>query len=1452
VIGRASSHFKKHLRESSKSHIENKGERKKMKKFLENLNLKKFGIILLAILVALVTLLTMSSVALNNKANDATLANIEPSTKAIISTNDENFEQELSSEELEYTKIGNTTYVVNYDSSEKAIKTVEEYASNKTMEVNEDTPFTVASLGETITINNAYKAETVPEGMTLREYANSVGKKLVAVIDTGVDSDYVIASKNFTADSDDDINQHGTKIAQTILDNSNGQALILSLKAINDTGYGYSSSIIEAIQYAKEQQVDVINMSFITDAETGKETFVESVKSAINDGITVVAAAGNYASDVNSYYPAGIEGVISVGAMDSTGTKTSTSNYNATYYEEATSTSYAAAIYTGRYVSDIIDTSNDITNDSVTINDGDKSEENQKIFEKNEDGEYVVQYTSQHISGTTNGHGTMTLSSQNGDGSSSSGENPSLSGSNFSQAVNVGCNVDASAYNGWVLTGITVSGANNNYNADVFKHDGTYATNSLAVVPSSSTTVTANYRLATVNVNVNGGSGTNGTKTSGGNNSSINLGTPTRTGYNFAGWSLTSGGGRISGNTYYYGTSDGSVKASWNVKSYNFKIDPNGGNLNGNTGTVQMGYVTYNSSNWWDTSSNIATREGYTFQGYYDSASGGTQVYGTNGHSNNTGYFQNNVYKHDGELTVYAHWSENSYTINYNLNKGSGSTTPSGDTSKQTQKFTTSVNLHDEPTREGYIFSGWNTQADGKGKSYSAGQSVNKLVSSDGGSITLYAQWTPITYTISYNANGGTHVRTNSSTKTDESLTRSSEVNQFVGGSTATATYTFDTAKNLTTNGFTWEGHTFLGWSENANATTETYKNSESIKNIRNTDKAKVTLYAIWQADSYTLTINPVKGSGTWNGSSATKKGQDDTKLDGTGNTKWGDKVTLGEAVADDKSATITYDVNAGDDADSVVIDKTSETVKWVFSKWVQASGSTGRIFNNSARANDGSHDNGGTTYYIVQNNNDTVTAAYYWQTVTLPTPTREGYTFLGWYYDSNCTDKVDGRGAGNTKYPLDTNGEERKSEFQTTGNGGATFRTEGDITLYARWQKNSYDYSDTVQVFMQDDDGAETGVYFRKVDADTMKPFTDDSAIIGIYKGSVSDSNLVLKIDTVKGIYNASGTQLEKATSDTDGWYNITGYLTNGTTYTAHEIEAPVGYLYADDITFTYNATKRTQIQMEDESMRYYLPEHELTKFDVYGRNIADATFTLTDLTTNTLIFEYVADDNGTICTDLVDYVTAGHRYVLQETDAPEGYGLIDPIYFTVGTKSGDDVIPDINIEESVTLASKLNIKKVDSDNNPLEGAVFQLFMKNADGELVPCYMNKETGEWVNETTESDTATIMTATTDADGIATFNNLPLRASFTGSEDDYTKSYYLKEIQAPEGKTLLTDIMEIKLPDDGNTEFTYTVTDDSITLTLEAGGNGTLIYTCAGSVILIACTILACVLKRKKA
>ena len=1470
-------------------------------------NTKKFGIGLLVTFTAITAGLTISSKVLNDKVQGNILSNVEPSTKAIISTDEEDFEETLANEDVEYTKIGNTTYVVNYGSSSDAQTAVyQTYADDDNVTTNYDMAFEIAGNSESTTDISNYTPDVIPDGMTLRDYADSVGKKVVAVIDTGVSSKYASASKNFTDEGDEDDNGHGTNMAKTILSNANGKAIILSLKALGKDGTGYMSDIMEAIQYAREQHVDIINMSISAPDNGLNDTFKNLVKNSIADGIQVVAAAGNYNTSSLAYIPANIDGVISVGAINENNEKIKTSNYSANYYEVADSTSLAAAVYSGKLASDA-DMSNENTDETISydisetinqdiinqivetdatqfvatsekrdtsasldiIHDADmyyylyvSASDLYKDWEmitdevapyysviSKDNGEFkfAIQWTTRQIQFYSNSHGEYDTC---GDPNQYQSDYSRHRG-NWKGIVNIAYN---ESNDEWPIRIRTYADSNYYCSKGTNYVEKWYTSNGL---DNANFTVPFDpYATYTATYNGNGGSlarYSDSVSVVPESSYSVYVPNGSRTYYNLIGygWSNDNNPNLVTGKDVQVTLSAGNktLYACWQGKYVTVHFNGNGaeGNVPGDQG---FRYGTNGTLSW-----TKPTRTGYTFKNW------NTSKDATAGQSDNSHILYNpgqstfmamswaNIIgdRDYQTLNLYAIWSENSYSINYNLNKGSGSTTPSGDTSKQTQKYTTSVNLHSAPTREGYIFSGWNTQADGKGKSFSAGQSVNKLVSSDGGSITMYAQWTPITYTISYNANGGTHVRTNSSTKVDESLTRSSEVNQFVGGSTATATYTFDVDKNLTTNGFTWKGHTFLGWSENANATTATYTNSQSIKNIRNTNGAKVTLYAIWKTDNYSLTINPVKGSGTWNGSSATKKGQDDTKLDGTGNTKWGDKVTLGEAVADDKSATITYDVNAGDDADSVVIDKTSETVKWVFSRWVQASGSTGRIFNNSARANDGSHDNGGTTYYIVQNNNDTVTAAYYWQTVTLPTPTREGYTFLGWYYDSNCTDKVDGRGAGSTKYPLDTNGEERKSEFQTTGNGGATFRTEGNITLYARWQKNSYDYSDTVQVFMQDDDDSTTGAFLRKIDALSLEPldimyteYGEEGFILEIYKNSVSSSNLVLKLDTMNGLYNSSGTKLSDKTTDVNGWYDITGYLTDGTTYVVHESSAPHGYLLAKDTSFKFDASKKTQISIEDKEI--YSPNSNnvtLTKYDIYSRPVAGAEFVLKDETTGKNVETFVSDENGLLTDNLPDYIQAGHKYSITETSAPEGYSLASTVYFTAPTYNGE-TMESIVIDENVKTAVELQIYKVSGSNDtPLEGATFQVFMKNADGELIPCYMNKDTGEWVNATEASEDVVLMTGTTGSDGLVSFKNLPLRASYTGSEEDYTKSYYIKEIKAPEGHALLTEIAEVRLPDDGSTVFRYTATDDSITLTLEAGGYGNqLILFTGGSLIVV--------------
>ena len=91
-------------------------------------------------------------------------------------------------------------------------------------------------------------------------------------------------------------------------------------------------------------------------------------------------------------------------------------------------------------------------------------------------------------------------------------------------------------------------------------------------------------------------------------------------------------------------------------------------------------------------------------------------------------------------------------------------------------------------------------------------------------------------YTISFNANGGT----------------GSMADQVISASDVLAG---NTAVTLNANAFTREGYTFLGWSEDASATTATYAPGASV-----TLSGNMTLYAVWQVNSYALTISGVDG----------------------------------------------------------------------------------------------------------------------------------------------------------------------------------------------------------------------------------------------------------------------------------------------------------------------------------------------------------------------------------------------------------------------------------------------------------------------------------------------------------------------------------------------------------------------------------------------------------------
>lgn len=106
----------------------------------------------------------------------------------------------------------------------------------------------------------------------------------------------------------------------------------------------------------------------------------------------------------------------------------------------------------------------------------------------------------------------------------------------------------------------------------------------------------------------------------------------------------------------------------------------------------------------------------------------------------------------DKSVTLYANWKPNNYKVRYN---GNGAT--SGTMTDSAHVYDTAkVLTRNAYVRTGYTFTGWNTKSDGKGTAYADGASVKNLTANKDGVVTLYAQWKANSYTLTYDANGGT------------------------------------------------------------------------------------------------------------------------------------------------------------------------------------------------------------------------------------------------------------------------------------------------------------------------------------------------------------------------------------------------------------------------------------------------------------------------------------------------------------------------------------------------------------------------------------------------------------------------------------------------------------------------------------------------------------------------
>ena len=260
-------------------------------------------------------------------------------------------------------------------------------------------------------------------------------------------------------------------------------------------------------------------------------------------------------------------------------------------------------------------------------------------------------------------------------------------------------------------------------------------------------TVTYNYNSAT------GGNSTATTTWTTGD-TAITLPTPTRTGYDFAGWYTEAGLTNATGLTYSP-TSNITLYARF---TSTVVYDSQGGSSVPSV-VVNAGSLT--------TLNSALTKPGYNFSGWYTDTNYTTRV-------PSAGY----DYTPLGNVTIYAKWTAKTLSVTYSVNGGSavtGTTTTTGGT----------VSEPTATTKAGYTFAGWYTDSGlttaVTSWPYTHGQTAN---------FSLYAAWTANTLTINYQSNGGSAI-SNGTTLT---------------GGTISAAPTDPTRT----------GYTFAGWFSNA------------------------------------------------------------------------------------------------------------------------------------------------------------------------------------------------------------------------------------------------------------------------------------------------------------------------------------------------------------------------------------------------------------------------------------------------------------------------------------------------------------------------------------------------------------------------------------------------------------------------------------------------------------
>ena len=304
----------------------------------------------------------------------------------------------------------------------------------------------------------------------------------------------------------------------------------------------------------------------------------------------------------------------------------------------------------------------------------------------------------------------------------------------------------------------------------------------------------------------------------------------TREGYHWAGWSKAfsttkdyNDGETVKNLTDEDGATI-TLYARWETNNYIINYDKNATNA---TGTMDSQKMRYGVSG--KLTSNKYTRSGYTFKNWNTNPDGTGTIYTNQQEVNNL------VSANGGAITLYAQWTANDYTIKYNANDTSDNHA-TGTMNDQTINYDATTPLTKNTyARSGYTFKNWNTEANGAGKAYADMQEIRNLTDTNGGTATLYAQWSAGSYHVLYNDNDD------------------DDPNRPAKGLMPDQEMRYDQSTALNANQYSREGYDFTGWNTNRDGSGTALIDKQEVKNLTTENNGYVTLYAQWRAKKYNV-----------------------------------------------------------------------------------------------------------------------------------------------------------------------------------------------------------------------------------------------------------------------------------------------------------------------------------------------------------------------------------------------------------------------------------------------------------------------------------------------------------------------------------------------------------------------------------------------------------------------